>query len=226
MALSDSRKRPLSALLVLALLGGCDVAADLKRPEARDSEASFHRWLAQDVARRKAFDRFERFLTDRGVADVVPAWQLLRTDVRQAAKCGYGAFEIPAEEKWPAIVPTLRLVEQEVIPVVGRVEVFSSDRSDELNACVKGASQSRHRAFAAVDLVAPEQTDKIAMFADLCAMHRRVGARTGMGLGAYLDPAKPWLNRNGRFHIDQSGFRTWGFDYHRASSYCLTTHTA
>lgn len=105
--------------------------------------------------------------------------------------------------------------------MVGRVEVFSSDRSDALNACVKGASQSRHRAFAAVDLIAPEQTDKIAMFAGLCAMHSRVGARTGMGLGAYLDPARPHLNAVGRFHIDGSGFRTWGFDYKRASSGCL-----
>ena len=226
MALSVSPEKLLTSLLALALLSGCDVATDVARPGSRYSEAAFDRWLAEDAGRRKSFGRFEAFLAEQGVADVVPAWQLLRTDANYAAACGFGAFELPDEEKWPAIVPTLRLVRQEVLPVVGRVEVFSSDRSDALNRCIKGASQSRHRAFAAVDLVAAEPSDREGLFAELCAMHRRVGARTGMGLGAYLDPARPWLNRNGRFHIDQSGFRTWGFDYHRASSYCVTTQSA
>jgi hypothetical protein len=224
-ALFLARKRSLQALLIFVLLG-CDVVPDVPRQEARDSKASFDRWLAQDVGRARAFHRFESFLADRGVADVVPAWQLLRTDARQAARCGFGAFEMPREEKWPAIVPTLRLVEREVIPVVGRVEVSSADRSDELNECVKGASQSRHRAFAAVDLIAPARTDPDSLFADLCAMHRRVGPRTAMGLGAYRDPARPSLNSLGRFHIDQSGYRTWGFDYHRASSFCVKTRMA
>jgi len=115
----------------------------------------------------------------------------------------------------------LRLVREEVIPVVGHVEVFASNRSPELNACVKGAKGSRHMAFAAVDLVAPDRADKRQLFADLCAMHRRVGARSRMGLGAYYDPAKPQPSKLGRFHIDQSGYRTWGFDYTRASSYCV-----
>jgi len=218
--------RLLFVLLSLALLPGCDAVTDVVQPESRYSEASFDRWLGQDADRKAGFDRFEAFLADQGVADVVPAWQLLRTDANYAASCGFGAFELPAEEKWSAIVPTLRLVRKEVIPVVGRVEVFSSNRSDALNTCVKGASQSRHRAFAAVDLIAPERTDRDSLFADLCAMHRRIGGRTGMGLGAYLDPTRPWLNPKGRFHIDQSGFRTWGFDYHRASSYCVTTRLA
>ena len=226
MALFVSSSRLLSVVLAVAVLSGCDAATDATRPASRYSEAAFDRWLAQDGGRRESFGRFEAFLAEQGVSDVVPAWQLLRTDANYATRCGFGAFEMPAEEKWPAIVPTLRLVRQEVIPVVGRVEVFASDRSDELNACVNGALQSRHRAFAAVDLVAAGPADRDRLFADLCAMHRRVGARTRMGLGAYLDPARPWLNRKGRFHIDQSGFRTWGFDYHRASSYCLTMRTA
>jgi hypothetical protein len=220
--MSAANVRLLPALLALALLPGCDRAADALLRDSY-SESSFRRWLAAEDGRQATFVRFETFLTERGVSDVVPAWQLLRTDANYAARCGFGAFEMPPETKWSAIVPTLRLVRQEVIPVVGRVEVFSANRSDELNACVKGALQSRHRAFAAVDLVAPEQTDRAEMFADLCAMHRRVGARTGMGLGAYFDPARPRLNPQGRFHIDQSGFRTWGFSFKRASSYCVTT---
>lgn len=139
--------------------------------------------------------------------------QLLRTDANYAARCGVGAFELPPEDKWPAIVPTLRLVELEVVLVVGPVEVFASNRSAALNDCVNGASGSRHLAFAAVDLVAPGRTDKRALFADLCAMHARVGPDSRMGLGAYFDPSRPVASRHGRFHIDRSGFRTWGFGY-------------
>ena len=155
------------------------------------------------------------------MAEIVPPWQLLRTDANYAARCGLDAFEMPPEDKWPAIVPTLKLVRDEVIPAIGRVEVLASNRSDALNACVHGAKGSRHLAFAAVDLVAPERADKAALFVDLCAMHERVGARTAMGLGAYFDPAKPEPSRPGRFHIDASGFRTWGFSYTRASSACV-----
>jgi hypothetical protein len=211
------------AFLLAAILALCGCDADNQVVEQADpySEAAFNRWLAADSSRRADYDRFERFLADKGVGDVVPAWQLWRTDANYGGRCGLGAFEMPAEEKWLAVVPALRLVRDDVIPVVGRVEVTASNRSDRLNECVKGAKGSRHLAFAAVDLVAPERTDQHQLFADLCAMHRRVGARDRMGLGAYFDPAKPIASRHGRFHIDQSGYRTWGFDYTRKSSYCL-----
>jgi hypothetical protein len=212
-------------VLVLAAVlaaSGCDAATDGPLREHLYSEVAFNRWLAAAPGRAAEYERFERFLTDRGVADVVPPWQLFRTDANYAARCGIGAFEMPDEPKWPAIVPTLRLVEQEVAPVVGRVEVFASNRSAELNDCVNGAKASRHLAFAAVDLVAPERADRRQLFADLCSMHRKVGARSGMGLGAYYDPTRPTASRHGRFHIDASGYRTWGFGFTRATSYCVT----
>jgi hypothetical protein len=208
----------LAAVLAVA---GCDAVKDVVAPGSRYSEAAFRRWLAAESGRAGEFRRFERFLADHGVSGVVPAWQLLRTDANYAGRCGLDAFQMPPEQKWPAIVPALRLVRDDVIPVVGRVEVSASHRSDELNACVHGARGSRHLAFAAVDLVAPDRPDQRQLFADLCAMHQRVGARDRMGLGAYYDPARPFASRHARFHIDQSGYRTWGFDYTRKSSYCL-----
>jgi hypothetical protein len=145
---------------------------------------------------------------------------LLRTDANYAARCNLDAFAMPPKDKWPAILPTLRVVRDEVIPVVGPVEVNAAWRSDELNECVNGASRSRHLAFSALDLIAPEREDKRAMFVDLCAMHAKVGARTKMGLGAYFDPSRPGRNKFGRFHIDASGYRTWGYDFTRKSSGC------
>ena len=214
------------ALLVLVALPGCD--ATVQPPLAPDpySEAAFGHWLAAAEGHQASYDRFKAFLAGQQVAGVVPAWQLLRTDANYAARCGIDAFELPAEAKWPAIVPTLRLVRDNVIPVVGPVDVFASNRSAELNDCVNGAIGSRHLAFAAVDLVAPGRTDKRQLFVDLCAMHQRVGARNGMGLGAYYDPARPQASRQGRFHIDASGFRTWGFGFTRATSACVTMHQA
>jgi len=202
-------------------VSGCDAVKDVVTPRDRYSEAAFQRWLAADAGRKRDYERFQHFLADKDVGDVVPAWQLLRTDANYAGRCGLGAFDMPPEAKWPAIVPALRLVRDDVIPVVGRVEVAASNRSDALNQCVHGAKGSRHLAFAAVDLVAQEMSDQRQLFTDLCAMHQRIGARDRMGLGAYFDPDRPFASRHARFHIDQAGYRTWGFDYTRKSSYCL-----
>ena len=57
-------------------------------------------------------------------------------------------------------------------------------------------------------------------FADLCAMQSKLGAGSRKGLGAYFDPARPEANRQGRFHIDASGYRTWGFDYSARTNPC------
>lgn len=197
----------------------------LSLPSNPSSKSAFEAWLSTDSdpdgSKADRFAEFESFLLENNVADVVPAWQLLRTDANYAERCNLPHFDIPPRGKWAAIVPTLRLVRDHVIPVVGRVEVNSSWRSEAVNACAKGAKGSRHLAFAAVDLIAPEQSDKRAMFETLCDMHWNEGAASGMGLGAYFDPAKPLSNIRGRFHIDASGFRSWGYDYSGTSSGCL-----
>ena len=114
------RKARVLVLAAVLAASGCDAATDGPLREHLYSEAAFNRWLAAAPGRAAEYERFERFLADRGVADVVPPWQLLRTDANYSVRCGIGAFEMPDEPKWPAIVPTLRLVEQEVAPVVGR----------------------------------------------------------------------------------------------------------
>ncbi len=212
----------LLALPVASLSG--DVGRGTREVDPHSARA-FNAWLfairgEHANERPLAFAAFQGFLEREGVAGVVPTWQLLRTDPDYAARCDLPAFALPPRSQWPAIVPTLRLVRDEVVPVTGRVEVHSAWRSGELNDCVNGAKGSRHLAFAAVDLVAPGRAGRRALFADLCAMHRDVGPRTAMGLGAYFDPARPKANRQGRFHIDGSGYRSWGFDYTAKSSGC------
>lgn len=188
---------------------------------APTSETAFDRWMAEDNARRVEFQQFEGFLTEQGVAGVVPTWQLMRIDAVYAGRCNLDVWHMPPRDLWPNIVPALRLVRDHVVPTVGEVEVQSSWRSPELNDCARGAARSRHIRFQALDLLASERPDDLAGFyGQLCAMQARAGRASGMGLGAYYDPSDPAYNQAGRFHIDAEGYRSWGRSYTSATSPC------
>lgn len=185
------------------------------------SDAAFHLWIKEDPARAQEFAEFEAFLAAEGVGEVVPAWQLARIDEAYAAQCDLPVWVMPPRALWPSIVPALALVRDHVIPTLGPVAVASSFRTPELNACARGASGSRHLAFAAVDLVPVNRPqDLSAHYANLCAMQARAGRGSAMGLGAYYDPADPVYNPAGKFHIDADGYRSWGRTYRANSSPC------
>jgi hypothetical protein len=183
------------------------------------SQAAFDDWLGKDD-HRAAFAGFTAYLEQRGVGEVVPAWQLTRTDFTGRASCQRPQFLVPPRADWPHIVPVLMLVRDEIVPLVGRVEVYSSYRTADFNTCVGGASRSRHLGFRALDLVAPDQENNRTLFATLCRLHRGKGARYNMGLGAYFDIEREGRNRYGRFHVDVSGYRSWGYSQHNDSSAC------
>jgi hypothetical protein len=210
------------ALLFLSLLVfGSALGFAFEAGPDPSSRAAFDAWLKEDPARRTEFGKLNAFLTKEGVGDVVPVWQLARIDGDYAARCDAGFFTLPPRGQWSQIVPALRLVRDKVVPVTGRVEVVSSWRSPEINTCVGGAKRSAHVDFKALDLVAPAiSADRRKLFADLCAMQRRAGPKTRMGLGAYYDTDLPLRNLDGRFHIDAHGYRTWGFDYTSKTNPC------
>lgn len=220
--------RALSRLAWLFLVAGLLFVAwqrDLLRGPvaavAPSSQTAFEHWIDGDSDRRVAFQQFEEFLAEEGVADVVPSWQLTRVDARYAERCALPVWSVPPRKLWPNIVPPLRLVREHVVPLVGAVEVHSSWRSDEINACARGAARSRHISFGALDLLAEDSpSDLAAFYGDLCAMQARAGRASRMGLGAYYDPSDPGYNQRGRFHIDAAGFRSWGRSYTSASSPC------
>jgi hypothetical protein len=185
-----------------------------------NDRAAFQRWLAAAPERQRQFARFEAYLNRHGAGDVVPAWQLTRVDGSVADYCAGGPFAIPPEHLWDNAVPVLRFVRARVVPAVGRVEAVSVYRDPRANRCSRGASRSKHLSFAGIDFIAPDQRDHRALFAKLCAVHARYGPANRFGLGAYFDPAKPGRNTRGRFHVDVSGFRSWGNDYSAGSSGC------
>jgi hypothetical protein len=209
------------------LLGSVLLAAALLRAGLLDRNAtprpysyeSFDAWLAEREANRADFREFERFLASQGVGDVVPAWQLTRSDSQRSAKCERPEFLIAPREKWPNIVPALRLLRDHVKPSLGELEVVSSYRTEAFNGCAGGASRSKHLAFEALDLIAPGSPDQRELFLQLCEIQRELGPASRFGFGAYFDPTRPDRG-NGRFHVDASGYRNWGFGYVGATSAC------
>lgn len=208
-------------IFLLLVIGWVALGSAVEAGPDPSSREAFKAWLRGDPARRASYGDLRALLAEQGVAEVVPVWQLARIDADHAARCDGGYFALPPRDQWSGIVPALRLVRDKVAPVTGPVEVVSSWRSPAINACIGGASRSAHIDFKALDLVASGWTDgRRALFADLCAMQRRAGQASGMGLGAYYDPAMPLANLDGRFHIDANGYRIWGFDYSAKSNPC------
>lgn len=185
------------------------------------SQAAFEVWLGQDEGRAADYAAFEGFLAGQDVGEVVPPWQLARVDEDYARRCDLDIWRLPPREAWPNIVPALRLVRDHVVPKMGAVEVQSSYRSPELNVCAGGAARSRHIAFQALDLVLVDRPGDLGQhYRNLCMLQEAAGPDSAMGLGAYYDPSDPLYNREGRFHIDAAGYRSWGRSYTRATSIC------
>jgi Peptidase M15 len=189
------------------------------------SAGAFNLWLFSAPAEHSAqrahdYAALQGMLEENGVAGIVPTWQLWRVDAQYASRCGTAYFATPPVERWGEVIPTLKLLREKVIPVTGPLEVVSGWRSPAINTCVKGASRSQHLQFKALDLVANQRSDKRKLFKDLCDMQRAAGSKSALGLGAYFDPSDPARNTEGRFHIDASGYRTWGFDYTAKTNPC------
>jgi hypothetical protein len=114
-------------------------------------QSDFEQWLKQDPARASSFARFEALLDREGVGEVVAVDQLWRTD-RLAPACVKAPYSIPPEELWPHIVPALRFIRDHVKPSIGDVEVVSAYRDPAFNECIRGAPQSAHQSFHALDM--------------------------------------------------------------------------
>ncbi len=200
---------PLSLALLLALThhaeaaprsGGhtkAAAASETSTPDLAPLRADFDAWVAGGHA--GAFARFEKFLADEGVADVLPPWTLWYqgTDWKTL---GLPAFAEPPEAAWPKMVPTLRLVREVVVPAVGPVQLRSGFRTVGYNERAKGASRSQHLNFAGLDLVPERSWTRKELHAALSEAYRLHGAERRMGLGLYSGL---------RFHVDTARHRRW-----------------
>jgi Peptidase M15 len=221
-------------LLLLALIASCKpvpepqappltppIATKVNPPTTNGYPPDFAAWLAANPDQATQFDDLRAYLTREGVADVLPLWQLVQTETPEAAaKCEIVAYAVPPRDMWPSIVPTLRLVKQEIIPLLGPVKVLSSFRTNEANKCSEGAPESPHKRYSALDLAMVDPMPQNEMFAKLCKHWYQLSPRWGYGLGAYYVRGYPTYNEEGRFHVDTLGRRTWGHSYGAYTSYC------
>lgn len=152
----------------------------------------------------------QNFLAREGVGGVVPIRQLLRSDT-EWRRCGAEPFDVPPQRYWPNMVPTLKLIRDEVQPLTGPVEALSVFRGAQINTCIGGASGSQHLRFYVIDMRPTNGTTRDKLIEKLCALYTRKGEALNMGLGIY---------KGTRFHIDTAGYRRWGQDHRAASSPC------
>ncbi len=169
----------------------------------------FDAWLSQGHA--ADFSAFEALLRADGVADVLPAWTLWYQGTDWHA-LGAEPFTVPPREDWPRAVPTLRLIRDGVVPVVGPVQVVSGYRTLAYNERAGGAKHSAHLRFGAFDLVPERPWERQALIDDLLRLHTRVGRASAFGLGIYSGV---------RFHVDTASLRYWPTEQLNARSKAL-----
>ena len=193
----------LTRLCLAGWLFALSISADAAPVDGRDPEL-FRQWAAShDVG------PFQRSLAAKGLQDVAPLYQLLRT-ASDWQRCGAEPFAIPPEQQWPAVESTLELLKKlKAHGTLPRFEILSAYRSPALNRCANGAPSSAHARAFAVDLDLGEETESAAR---LCDFWKREGQRWNMGLSRYP---------SGRIHIDTAGYRTWGEDHTCNTSFCL-----
>ena len=193
-----------------AQLAPLDPAADYVT--AGQDEPGYRAWATADPSRPPAVASFYAYLVQRGVAGVLPTWQLLRS-ASAWQRCGAQPFEVPPETLWPNLIETLNYIHADVVPVVGPVEPVSVYRNPLLNACAGGAPESAHAQLFAIDLVPLRPTEREGLVRSLCTIHQWRGTAYDVGLGFY---------KGLRFHVDSKKFREWGGDGRGDTSPCIS----
>ncbi|WP_227675671.1 D-Ala-D-Ala carboxypeptidase family metallohydrolase [Psychrobacter piscatorii] len=177
----------------------------------------FNAWLNSNSYRARQVAEYQRYLSARVGAQNVPPLSQLLTTARSWDKCGYEPYQLPPQELWANIVPTLRLYSelknQGVLPL--STEIRSVYRSPGLNDCAGGAGSSKHMNASAMDIWVPEYEDNLwrlsTMQDGLCQFWQYQGQSYNFGLGLYA---------TGAIHLDTDGYRKWGFNHASSSSSC------
>lgn len=175
-------------------------------------------WLVQSPNQQEV-KAYKVFLWQHHLDSIAPDFELFQT-ARDWQKCNAQEFEIPPQEIWTNIIPTLQILKQLVDrKILDDFTVTSVYRNFNLNRCAGGADSSRHVFNAALDFrigsAHPSADEQIIIQQTknkLCQFWQEQGMNLQMGLGVYA---------SGQIHIDSAGYRTWGIDHRGTSSPCL-----
>ncbi|MDE4454134.1 MULTISPECIES: D-Ala-D-Ala carboxypeptidase family metallohydrolase [unclassified Psychrobacter] len=177
----------------------------------------FNTWLNSNSYRAGQVANYQRYLNSRVGARNVPPLSQLLTTARSWDKCGYEPYQLPPQELWSNIVPTLQLYgqlkNQGILPA--STEIRSVYRSPGLNDCAGGASSSKHMTAGAIDIWVPQYEGNSwqlsSMQDSLCEFWQYQGQSHNFGLGLYS---------TGAIHLDTDGYRKWGFNHASSGSPC------
>lgn len=184
---------------VMALFAAIPAVAQ-ELPNEGQSEAAYVALVQGKPHFAAEVAQFEEWQRRKGVAGILPTWQLLRT-ATMWRECRGPAFQVPPRKYWENVAATLRFVRDQAVPAMGPLQAVSGYRNPGLNQCARGSPTSAHRDYSAVDLVPMKPLTRRLIFDRICPVHRRAGRREGVGLGFYAFR---------RFHIDTRSFRRWG----------------
>lgn len=180
-------------------------------------EMDFDTWLNSNSFRAQEVANYQRYLSSQIGAQNVPPLEELLTTARSWDKCGYEPYQLPPQELWSNIVPTLRLYtnlkNQGILPASSKIR--SVYRSPGLNGCAGGANSSKHMTAGAMDIWVPEYDNNLWLLSNLqdqlCQFWQYQGESHNFGLGLYS---------TGAIHLDTQGYRKWGFGHTSSSSSC------
>ncbi|MEB3752908.1 peptidase M15 [Acinetobacter sp. MD2(2019)] len=178
---------------------------------------NYQNWLLQDNHLQQV-SSYKQFLLENNIRLPVADEEFFRS-ARNWQACHLEEFSVPQPELWQNMRPTLTLLNTLLAQkIISDIELTSSYRPSELNACVGGAKSSSHLSNNAVDFrIGPEQPSLLDQDfiqqnkLQLCKFWQQHGKTFNMGLGVYS---------TGQIHIDTKGFRTWGVDHTWHSSPC------
>lgn len=172
--------------------------------DVRD-ENSFAAWRDQNSA---DVSKFEAHLESLELNSVVELHELLRS-ASSWKSCDSEPYAIPPTMHWGSVTSVLRLLKELTgKQIITSIVVHSAYRDPVLNKCAGGAPRSAHVRTFAIDFTPKSAEDPTAK---LCSFWRTNGRAWNMGFSRYP---------SGRFHVDTSGYRTWGSDHTAKSSVC------
>lgn len=197
-------------------------AIDFKNSDV-SKPAEFIKWY-NSGENKTGYLEYEKFLKSQNAYGIFPTWQLLLSDTEYISPlCQSNKFVLPPKKYWKNSVKTIKFIEKNIIPKIGKVKIVSGFRPSDFNKCIGGAPKSKHLEFGAFDLVSVEHDANDRLFNNLCEIWRKTNNNFGFGLGAYWDKLGKISNPSGRFHIDTFGKRTWGLNYKSETSFCINS---